>query len=136
MEEKKETFTYTYSAAQQAEIAAIRQKYAAGTPAPEADKLAQLRRLDAGVTKKAMASALSLGILGALVMGTGMSLIMTDLAAILGMASPWIPGLITGILGMAGVIAAYPLYRLILKKERARIAPQILKLTEELASRD
>ncbi len=133
MEEKKETFTYTYSAAQQEEIAAIRKKYAADTQPAEADKMEQLRKLDAGVTNKASVVALCVGILSALIMGTGMSLVMTDLGVKLGMASPLIPGMIIGITGMAGVIAAYPLYQLVLKKQRAKVAPQILKLTEELS---
>ncbi len=130
--EEKETFTYTYSAAQQEEIAAIRKKYAPDTPPAEMDKMEQLRKLDAGVTNKATTVALVVGILSALVMGTGMSLIMTDLGTKLGMASAFIPGIIIGVAGMAGVIAAYPLYQLVLKKERAKAAPQILKLTEEL----
>ncbi len=135
MEEKKETFTYIYSAAQQEEIAAIRKKYAQDTQPAELDKMAELRKLDAGVTKKAMAAALTVGILGALVMGTGMSLIMTDLGAKLGMASVLLPGIVIGIVGMAGVIAAYPLYQLVLKRQRAKAAPQILKLTEELTQK-
>ncbi len=133
MEEKKETFTYTYSAAQQEEIAAIRKKYAADTQPPEVDKMEQLRKLDAGVTNKASVVALSVGILSALIMGTGMSLVMTDLGTKLGMASALIPGIIIGVIGMAGVIAAYPLYQLVLKRQRAKVAPQILKLTDELS---
>ncbi len=132
--EQKETFTYTYSAAQQEEIAAIRKKYAVDTQPAEVDKMEQLRKLDAGVTQKAMIAALTVGILGALIMGTGMSLIMTDLGAKLGMTSVMIPGIIIGIIGMAGVIAAYPLYQLALKKQRAKVAPQILKLTDELSN--
>ncbi len=130
--EEKEIFTYTYSAAQQEEIAAIRKKYASDPRPAEMDKMAALRKLDAAVTNKATMSALCLGILSALVMGTGMSLIMTDLGAILGIASPLIPGIGIGVLGMAGVIAAYPLYQRVLKKERKKAAPQILQLTEEL----
>ncbi len=67
-------------------------------------------------------------------MGTGMSLVMTDLGAKLGMTSVLIPGIAIGITGMAGVIAAYPLYQFVLKKERAKVAPRILKLTEELSN--
>ncbi len=133
MEEKKETFTYTYSAAQQEEIAAIRRKYAEDTRRTEVDKMEQLRKLDAGVTNQAMTAALTFGILGALIMGAGMSLIMTDLGAKLGMTSVLIPGIVIGIVGMAGVIAAYPLYQSMVKKARKKIAPQILKLTEELS---
>ncbi len=134
MEEKKETFTYTYSAAQQEEIAAIRKKYAADTQPVEMDKMEQLRKLDAGVTNKASVVALCVGILSALIMGTGMSLVMTDLGTKLGMASALIPGIIIGIVGMAGVIAAYPLYQFVLKRQRAKVAPQILNLTDELSN--
>ncbi len=133
MEEKKETFTYTYSAAQQEEIAAIRKKYAADTQPAEVDKMEQLRKLDAGVTNKASVVALCVGILSALIMGAGMSLVMTDLGTKLGVASARVSGIIIGIVGMAGVIAAYPLYQFVLKKQRAKVAPQILKLTEELS---
>ncbi len=129
--DEKQTFEYTYSAQQQEEIAAIRKKYL--PPEQQMDKLEQLRALDAGVTRKGMIVSLVCGVLGALVMGTGMSLIMTDLARLLGLASGLIPGLILGTLGMAGVIAAYPLYHRITQTQRQRIAPQILKLTEELS---
>ncbi len=130
---EKETFTYTYSAAQQEEIAAIRKKYAPQMQSAEVDKMEQLRKLDAGVTQKAMIAALTVGVSGALIMGTGMSLIMTDLGTKLGMKAALIPGVVIGIVGMAGVIAAYPLYQLLLKRQRAKAAPQILKLTEELS---
>ena len=131
--EQKETFSYTYSAAQQEEIAAIRKKYVQQTETPTVDKMAELRKLDAGVSNKAMTVSVTVGILGALIMGTGMSLIMTDLAAMLGIASALIPGIVIGVIGMTGIIAAFPLHQHILKKERARIAPKILKLTDELS---
>ncbi len=133
MSEQNEKFEFTYSAAQQEEISAIRQKYVEDTPPAPADKMAQLRRLDAGVTRTAMTVSLTVGVLGALILGTGMSLIMTDLAALLGITAPLIPGILIGIAGMAGVIAAYPLYQIVLKRQRAKIAPRILKLTEELS---
>lgn len=70
-------FSYTYSAQEQQELKRIRQKYMSE---PE-DKMTRLRRLDRGVTQKAQAVALSLGIIGTLILGLGMSLIMTELAA-------------------------------------------------------
>lgn len=131
MNEKNETFRYTYSAAQQEEIEAIRKKYL--PPEEQADKLAQLRQLDAGVTRRGTVVSLIVGILGALVMGSGMSLIMTDLGQSLGFSPVLLPGLGLGLAGMAGVIAAYPLYQRITRRERQRIAPEILRLTEELS---
>ncbi len=100
--------------------------------------MTQHRRLDASVTQKASVVALCLGIISALIMGSGMSLVMTDLGAKLGMTATTVPGILIGIVGMVGmvgVILAYPLYRSIVRKERKEIAPQILKLTEALSQK-
>ena len=123
MDEKKETFNYTYSASQQQEIKRIREKYA--PPAQEEDKMERLRKLDASVTKPGTIVSLIVGILGALVMGTGMSCIMV-------WENLMIPGVIIGVVGMIGVIAAYPLYSRITKKQREKLAPEILRLSNEL----
>ena len=127
MENKDETFSYTYSAAQQQEVEAIRRKY---LPREE-DKMEQLRRLHAVPTRKANAWSIALGVVGALVMGTSMSLCMTELSGFLGGTAMFI-GIPVGIVGMVLVALAYPVYNHVLKKERARIAPEILRLTEEL----
>ena len=125
--ENKENFHFTYSAAQQQEIENIRQKY---LPESE-DKMTTLRRLHNSASQKAKGWAISLGIIGALILGTGMSLIMTDFGLLLG-AYALIVGVGLGLIGLILVALAYPVYNRILKKERRRIAPQILQLTEEL----
>lgn len=135
MSEQKETFNYTYSASQQKEIEEIRKKYITDTSTAEADKMEQLRKLDYSVTRKASTISLSVGILSVLIMGSGMSLVMTDLGKSLGMAGTSLTGILIGVAGMAGVILAYPLYRRIIEKERRKIAPQILKLTDELSQK-
>lgn len=129
--EKKETFNYTYSAKDQEEIKAIRKKYA---PAEPEDKMMQLRRLDAAVTQKATTISLVLGIVGALVLGLGMSLAMTNLGEILGVhgEKAMLVGIVIGIVGIALVCAAYPIYNRIVKKQRQKIAPEIIRLTDEL----
>jgi len=127
MEKNPETFTYTYSAAQQEEIKNIRKKYAA----PEENKMEQLRRLDHLPSQKAQAWAIALGVIGALILGTGMSMAMTDFGAFVGPAA-LIVGSIIGIIGMVLVALAYPLYNHILKREQNRVAPEILRLTDEL----
>lgn len=133
MENKEnEAFCYTYSAKEQEEIKNIRKKYA--VPEASEDKMERLRRLDKSVTDKATAKALIVGIIGALIMGTGMSLVMTDLGEVLGVyqnAALYI-GILVGIIGIVLVGCAYPVYNRVLKKERERIAPEILLLTEEL----
>ena len=131
MENKeKETFNYTYSAKEQEEIKAIRKKYA--TPEETEDKMAQLRRLDAGVYSKATTVSLIVGVIGALIMGIGMSLILTDIGAMLGTALSMIIGISLGIVGIILVCLAYPIYNHTLTKEREKIAPEIIRLTDEL----
>ena len=130
--ENKESFNYTYSAKEQEEIKVIRKKYAA--PEETEDKMAQLRRLDAGVTQKAQAVSLVFGVIGALILGMGMSLAMTDIGKIIGLAEgmAMLVGILIGIIGVVLVCVAYPLYNRIVKKERKKIAPEIIRLTDEL----
>ena len=125
--ENKEGFSFTYSAEQQKEIEAIRKKY---LPREES-KMEQLRRLHAIPTQKAQACAIVLGVIGTLILGTGMSLAMTDIGSALGSLSMVI-GIVIGIVGMVLVALAYPLYNRVLKKQREKIAPEILRLTDEL----
>lgn len=121
------SFEYTYSAQQQQEVEAIRQKYLP----KEEDKMEQLRRLHAIPTQKAQAASLAVGVIGALIMGTGMSLAMTDIGAALGSLA-MVLGIPVGIVGMVLVALAYPLYNRVLKKQREKIAPEILRLSDEL----
>lgn len=125
--ENKDTFKMTYSAEQQEEIDRIRQKY---TPR-EPDKMEQLRALDKNVERKATVISIIVGIIGTLMMGIGMSIGMTDFGSILGSHSFFI-GIVIGIVGIAVLALAYPLYNCTLKKERKKIAPEILRLTDEL----
>lgn len=128
--ENKEGFSFTYSAEQQKEIEAIRKKYLP----KEANKMEQLRTLHAVPTQKAQTWAIAIGVIGALIMGTGMSLAMTDLGEILGSHREFsvLIGVVIGILGMVLVALAYPIYNRVLKKQREKIAPEILRLSDEL----
>ena len=129
--ENKE-FQYTYSAREQAELKRIREKY---TPPTEAeDKMERLRKLDASVTQKAQVVALIFGIIGALIFGAGMSLCMSDFAEILGSHRDMamVVGIPVGLVGGALAALAYPMYNFIVKRERKKIAPEIIRLTDEL----
>ena len=126
----KDSFNYTYSAKEREEIEKIRKKYVA-VPEKE-DKMAHLRRLDAAVSSKAAGAALSVGIIGTLAMGLGMSLVMTDIGEKLGTALAAGLGIGIGIIGIVFVCLAYPVYKHTLKKEREKIAPEILRITDEL----
>ncbi|MBE5771800.1 MAG: hypothetical protein IJP04_03685 [Clostridia bacterium] len=119
---QKKTFQYTYSAGDQEEIKKIRSKYLP----KEENKMDQLRRLDEQVTQRATMYSLILGVLGTLILGAGMSLCLLKS----GMA--FALGILIGVIGMAVLGMAYPLYQRILKKEREKAAPEILRLTEEL----
>ena len=125
-------FSYTYSAKEQAELKRIREKYTA--PTEVEDKMARLRRLDASVTKAAEATALVFGVLGTLILGFGMSLCMTDLGELLGLygGAAMVIGVISSVVG--GVLAslAYPSYNAIVKAKRQKLAPEIIRLADEL----
>ncbi len=124
MEEKKETFTYTYSAREQEEIRKIREKYA--PTAKEETAMERLRRLDGSAAKGATAVSLIVGILSTLILGIGMSCVMVWGNKL------FIPGIVIGMIGIVGVIAAYPVYTRMVRRRRAKLAPEILRLTEEL----
>jgi len=130
--ENKETFNYTYCAKEQEEIKAIRKKY---SPSEECeDKMTRLRRLDASVTQRATVVSLVFGIIGALIMGLGMSLAMTDIGELLGFGKgiALVLGIVIGLVGIALVSLAYPAYCKVLRRERERHAPEIIKLADEL----
>ena len=123
MENKDQTFHYTYSARQQEEIQNIRKRYLP----KEEDKMEQLRRLDQGTTKPGRILSITLGVIGCLLLGVGMCCTMVWMEQL------FIPGIIIGLIGIGAVIAAYPLYTRVTRKEREKVAPQILQLTEELS---
>lgn len=115
-------FNYTYSAKEQEEIKKIRKKY---IPREE-DKMQRLKKMDADVYNKASIYSIFIGIAGALIMGIGMCCCMVwdDI---------WfIPGIFIGIIGIALICMAYPAFNHTLKKEREKIAPEIIRLTDEL----
>lgn len=130
MQEQNNGFYYNYSVEDQEIIKKIRDKYIE----KEESKLDRLRRLDEGATQKAQIVALVLGILGALILGLGMSLFMSELGTIFGgnrsLALPI--GIVIGVVGGVLVALAYPAYNFVLKKEREKIAPEVLRLTDEL----
>jgi hypothetical protein len=121
VENKNETFTYSYSTKQQEEAKNIRQKY---MPREE-NKMEQLRRLDKSAEKPGTIASLIIGIIGALLLGIGMvcTLVWVDY---------FILGIVVGVLGIAGVAVAYPVFFIVTKKQREKLAPQIMKLSDEL----
>ena len=118
----KETFQYTYSAPEQSDVKKIREKYLP----KEMTKMDQLRALDASVTRRGNVVSIVHGILFTLLLGLGMSCCMV-------WAGSWfLPGIVIGCVGLAGVAATYPIYSHIVKQDKAKLAPEIQRLTEEL----
>ena len=123
MEGKNEVFSYTYSASQQAEIKDIREKYM--PPTEEEDKMERLRRLDRSVARTGTAVSIIVGIISTLVFGFGMCCTMVWKGLM-------VPGIMIGVVGIIGIISAYPLYIYVTKKQREKVAPEIIKLSDEL----
>lgn len=95
-------------------------------------ELDALRALDRRVKTPANVLAYLLGSVSALVLGAGMSLVMTDLGASLGLGDPMLPGIILGAAGLLAAIFNYPLYRRVLRARRKRYAPQIIALSNRI----
>ena len=125
MSEKKDTFHYSYSARQQEEIRKIREKYIP----KEESKMEQLLQLDESATRPGTIAAIVVGIIGALLLGIGMCCTMVWAGQF------FIPGIIIGVIGIAVVIAAYPIYNRITGKRREKLAPEIMRLTDELSQK-
>ena len=92
-----------------------------------------LRELDAKVKRPASAFAYVFGSISAIIMGAGMSLIMTDIAEIIELAvDPMLPGIVIGIVGMVMALVNYPIYRRIAHRTKEKLTPEILRLSEEI----
>lgn len=94
--------------------------------------LDQLKALDTKVSRPANLFGWIFGSIGAIIMGSGMSLVMTDLAKTVGIASPMVWGIVIGLLGMGMAIVNYPLYKKILHVRREKYASEILALSDEI----
>ena len=117
------TFQYTYSAPENQEVLNIRKKYMPH----EETKMEELKRLDNLVQGSGVMESLCVGIGGALIFGLGMCLTMEVIGHMI-----WL-GVVLGLIGMAGMIFAYPVYRKFFARAKEQHAPRILQLTEELS---
>lgn len=124
------TFRYSYSSSLQEELQDIKKKYTGQPESQEEDQLELLRKLDKSSTRKSTIVSIAMGAAGCLTMGIGMCCTMVWTAAM------FLPGIIIGVIGIAMMAAAYPVYVRITKKERARIAPQVLDIIEKLSKED
>lgn len=120
--ENNKLFIYRYSAAENSEVERIRKKY---LPTEER-KIDRLRRLDNRVQTAGMLQSLTVGVIGCLVFGIGMCFGLDVFAG-----ADWVTLMFCGI-GGAFMIPAYPIYRHIAKKTRSRLAPEIIRLSDEI----
>jgi hypothetical protein len=124
---EKQSFTYTYSAEKKAEAKRILEQY---TPAPKAEQpllpLDELHKIDDRIRTKALITSLSLGIVGTLILGGGMSMVMVFTDTLI------VPGILVGLVVMAVAFIAYPVDNRILKREREKNADRIQTLAAEV----
>lgn len=118
-------FSFSYNAGERAEIKKIRDKYVSDS---DESKLERLKRLDKAVTSKCTVLSLVMGIIGTLIFGIGMCCVLEYGSDI----KVFVLGIIIGIIGIIPMALAYPVYIYSEKKARAKVAPEIIKLTDEL----
>ncbi len=102
----------------------------------QATELDELRKLDAKVKRPANTFACVLGSIGAVVMGAGMSLVMTDIGEMVGIAAEnMVLGIIIGVVGLTVAVVNYPIYKGILNGRRKKYAARILELSEKVMNK-
>ena len=116
------TFEYNYSAEKAREVEAIRRKY----EEPKEDKFEQLKALDRQAERRGQILSIAIGIIGTLILGTGMSMVMV------GQVTYFIPGVVIGIVGALALGAAYPIYKKVTQKDRDKVAGQVLALVKQI----
>ena len=98
----------------------------------QASELDELRKLDAKVKRPANVFAYLFGGVSAVIMGAGMSLVMTDIGSTIGIENALIPGIVIGVVGLAMAVLTYPMYKGILNSRRKKYSAEILKLSEKI----
>ena len=109
----------------------IRTQYMEKTPS----ELDALRELDAKVKRTANVFAYTYGSISAIIMGTGMSLVMTDIGATIGIVSALVPGIAIGVVGLGMALLTYPMYKGILNSRKKKYGAEILKLSEKIMNK-
>ena len=109
----------------------IRAQYMEKTPS----ELDALRELDAKVKRPANVFAYVFGSISAIIMGAGMSLVMTDLGSIVGVDNTMLVGTLVGAFGMILALINYPMYKGILGSRKRKYGAEILKLSEKIMNK-
>lgn len=101
----------------------------------QSTELDALRKLDVKVKRPANVFSYVFGSISAIIMGAGMSLVMTDIGTTLGIQNSLIPGIIIGVVGMAMAIVNYPIYKGILGSRKKKYSAEILELSEKIMNK-
>lgn len=109
----------------------IRTQYMEKTPS----ELDTLRKLDAKVKRPASVFAYIYGSISAIIMGAGMSLVMTDIGAAIGITSALIPGIAIGVVGLGMALLTYPMYKGILNSRKKKYGAEIINLSDKIINK-
>ena len=101
----------------------------------ESTELDALRELDAKVKRPANIFGYVFGSISAIVMGAGMSLVMTDIGATIGITSALVPGILVGVLGLGMTLLTYPMYKGILNSRKKKYGAEILNLSDKILNK-
>lgn len=101
----------------------------------EHTSLDELKALDKKVKRPANLFAYLFGSISAIIMGSGMSLVMTDISEIVGISNPMLVGVVIGVVGMVMAIANYPIYKGILGARRKKYANEIIALSDRIMNK-
>ncbi|MBQ2936003.1 MAG: dihydropteridine reductase [Lachnospiraceae bacterium] len=100
----------------------------------EHTRLDELKELDTKVKRPANVFAYVFGSISAIIMGSGMSLVMTDIGSSIGMEDTMVPGIVIGVVGMLMAIVNYPIYKKMLASRRKKYADKIMELSDKIMS--
>ena len=98
----------------------------------EATELDELRKLDAKVKRPVNIFAYIFGSIGAIIMGAGMSLVMTEIGSMIGVEETMVPGIVIGVVGMVMALVNYPIYKRILARRKKKYGAEILALSDKI----
>ena len=99
----------------------------------DTSKVVALRKLDAKAKLPATVFTYSVGIISALIFGTGMCLAMGQIGN--GTTGSFVLGIIIGVLGLAGIVVNYPIYKHILENGKKKYAFEIMELAKEISEK-
>ena len=106
----------------------IREKYVDS----KASELCELTSLDKKIHRPGKVFSYIFGSLGAIIMGSGMSLVMTDIGSKIGIADGLVPGIIIGCIGLIMALINYPIYKKITNARKKKYGDKVLIISDKI----